>query len=244
PSAAELIRAGAPFNALHNNCSGKHSGFVCLGCLLARQAGQPARDFLRGYVEPGHVVMREVSAAVSAATGVDVERQPRGRDGCSIPTHALPLTALARGFARFGTGLGLSPGHAAAAARLRQAVAASPWHVAGTGRFDTRVMQALGERIFCKVGAEAVYCAALPERGWGVAIKMEDGNTARAVEVVMAAVIQAALGLEEGGGAAAADLIASLVDQPLANWRGLPVGRLSAAAGLRQALAPLRPQSA
>jgi L-asparaginase II len=62
--------------------------------------------------------------------------------------------------------------------------------VAGTGRFDTRVMQHLGERVFCKVGAEGVYCAALPELGLGVAIKMDDGNTARAAEVVMAAVLQ------------------------------------------------------
>ena len=63
--------------------------------------------------------------------------------------------------------------------------------VAGSGRFDTRVMQRLGERVFCKVGAEGVYCAALPEQGLGVAIKIDDGNNARACEVVMAAVVEA-----------------------------------------------------
>jgi L-asparaginase II len=258
-SASALVREGRPFTALENNCSGKHAGFVCLGCLLARQAGSDAREFIRGYVEPNHPVMREVAAALSAATGVDVEHAPRGRDGCSIPTYALPLTSLALGFARFATGQGLSPAHAAAAARLRRAVAARPDMVAGTGRFDTRVMQALGERVFCKVGAEGVYCAALPERGWGVAIKVDDGNNARAVELVMAAVLQVALGLAgelppdqstagagatapgtgRAGSAPAAALLASLADQPLVNWRGLPVGRLAAAGEFTRMLAPV-----
>lgn len=245
-SASALVREGRLFSALNNNCSGKHSGFVCLGCLLARQAGSDARDFMRGYVEPTHPVMREVAAAQSAATGVDVELAPRGRDGCSIPTYALPLTKLALGFARFATGQGLSASHAAAAARLRRAVAAEPFMVAGTGRFDTRVMAALGERVFCKVGAEGVYCAALPDRGWGVAIKVDDGNNARAVEVVMAAVLQAALGLQDGEGARSAGhgsadaLIASLADQAMVNWRGLPVGRLAAGGDFTRTLAALR----
>jgi L-asparaginase II len=69
--------------------------------------------------------------------------------------------------------------------RLRQAVARAPFMVAGSGRFDTRLMQRFGERVFCKVGAEGVYCAALPEPGLGVAIKMDDGNNARAAEVVL-----------------------------------------------------------
>jgi L-asparaginase II len=245
-SANALVREGRLFSSLNNNCSGKHSGFVCLGCLLARQAGVEPRAFLRAYVEPGHLVMREVASAMSAATDVDVEKAPRGRDGCSIPTYALPLRNLALGFARFGSGVGLSPSHAAAAARLRRAVAAEPFMVAGSGRFDTRVMVALGERVFCKVGAEGVYCAALPERGWGVAIKVDDGNNARAVEVAMAAVLQAALDLGSGDEAvrptegSADALIGSLVDQPMVNWRGLPVGRLAAGGDFTRTLTVLR----
>ncbi|MEY2687730.1 MAG: hypothetical protein RL375_1928 [Pseudomonadota bacterium] len=244
-SASALVRESRPFSALNNNCSGKHSGFVCLGCVLARQAGADPRGFLRGYVEHDHPVMREVGAALSAATGVDVEQLPRGRDGCSIPTYALPLRRLALGFARFSSGVGLSQAHAAAAARLRRAVASEPFMVAGSGRFDTRVMAALGERVFCKVGAEGVYCAALPERGWGVAIKVDDGNNARAVEVVMAAVLQAALGLRQGADVAAGEpgearaLLASLADQAMVNWRGLPVGRLAAGGDFTRLLTPL-----
>jgi L-asparaginase II len=89
-----------------------------------------------------------------------------GTDGCSIPTYAIPLRHLAHAFARVATGQGLAPDHARAARRLRQAVARAPFMVAGSGRFDTRVMQRLGERVFCKVGAEGVHCAACPSWAW------------------------------------------------------------------------------
>ena len=132
-------------------------------------------------------------------------------------------------FARVGTGTGLRLGHARAAQRLRQAVAHAPFMVAGTGRFDTRVMQRLGARVFCKVGAEGVYCAALPERGLGVAIKIDDGNNARAAEVVMAAVIEAFVPLDDGEAA----LMATLSHPQLKNWNGMGVGGLRPAAALQ-----------
>ena len=229
-----LAASGGQPSALHNNCSGKHAGFVCLGCWMAAGRGEDVRGFLRGYVRPEHPVMREVGAALQATTGFDLTHGARGVDGCSIPTYAIPLRHLALAFARAGTGAGLRPGHARAAARLRQAIAAAPFMVAGSGRFDTRVMQALGERVCCKVGAEGVYCAALPELGLGVAVKMDDGNTARAVEVVMAAIIRALLPLQDD----AAALLASLASVELKNWNGIEVGALQAAPALAAAFPP------
>jgi L-asparaginase II len=130
----------------------------------------------------------------------------------------------------------LSAERAAAATRLRRAVAKAPFFVAGSGRFDTRVMQRLGERVFCKVGAEGVFCAALPEQGLGVAIKVDDGNNARAAEVVMAAAIEAWVPLDGDE----RTFMRSLSDVTLKNWNGIHVGELRASAGLRQALpAPL-----
>ena len=227
-----LAAAGRQPSALNNNCSGKHAGFVCLGCLLAAQAGEEdRRAFLRGYVKPDHPVMREVTAALQATTGCDLAQAPVGTDGCSIPTYAIPLRRLALAFARVATGVGLGPGHAAAAARLRQAVAKAPYMVAGTGRFDSRVMERLGERVFCKVGAEGVYCAALPTLGLGVAVKMDDGNTARACEVVMAALIERLLPLADDE----ANFMRACSDAPIVNWNGIEVGRLRAGAALRGA---------
>jgi L-asparaginase II len=233
-----LVAEGGQAGPMHNNCSGKHAGFVCLGCLMARQAGQDPAAFLQGYVRPDHPVMREVSAALAAATSADLSRLPVGTDGCSIPTHAVPLRALALGFARAGTGQGLSRDHALAARRLRQAIAAQPWHVAGTGRFDTRVMERLGERVCCKVGAEGVYAAALPDQGLGVAIKVDDGNTARAAEVVMAAVIEALVALSHDE----RTFMRELSDVTLRNWGGTTVGRLRASDHLRAMLSAAAPR--
>ncbi|MDH5539908.1 MAG: asparaginase [Rhizobacter sp.] len=219
-------------DARHNNCSGKHAGFLCLACTLHGERGPNLRQYVRGYVTPGHPVMREVSAALQAATGVDLGQAPRGTDGCSIPTYGIPLKNLALAFARIATGNGLAEGHARAAGRLRQAVARAPFMVGGSGRFDTRVMQRLGDRVFCKVGAEAVYCAALPQRGMGVALKIDDGNNARAAEVAMASVIETFVALDDGEAA----LLHGLSHPTLKNWNGIEVGALQPAAALQALL--------
>ncbi len=227
----KLAAAGAQPNALHNNCSGKHAGFVCLGCVMAGDGDR--RGFLSGYVAPEHPLMREVNAAVESTTGCKLESAPMGIDGCSIPTFGIALTNLAQAFARIATGQGLTPGRAAAAKRLRSAVAAAPFMVGGSGRVDTRVMELFGERVFCKVGAEGMYCAALPEAGWGLALKMDDGNNARACEVAVAALFEA-LGLARHEPERA--LLAELSNVTLRNWRGTQVGRLAAQPELRRNL--------
>ncbi len=234
----EMASRGETPSALHNNCSGKHAGFICLAC--RRAGGQPLFDFARGYVQAAHPVMREVSQALQAATGCDLSRAPQGIDGCSIPTFGIPLQQLALAFARVATGSGLEPDHAAAAARLRRAVARAPFMVGGTDRFDSRVMERLGERVCCKVGAEGVYCAALPGQGLGVALKIDDGNNARAAEVTMAALIEAYVPLNE----AEARFMRSLSDLRLRNWNGIEVGALRASADLREAAPPLCPDPA
>src|SRR5581483_11978171 len=83
----QLIRAGKEPTALHNNCSGKHAGFVCLAC---HQGIDP-----KGYVAPEHPVQREITAALSAMTATRLEDSNRAVDGCSIPTYAIPLDRLA-----------------------------------------------------------------------------------------------------------------------------------------------------
>jgi len=180
PSAQALARSGGMASAVHNNCSGKHAGFLCVACSIGA-----AREH---YTDPTHPVQRMVRAALEQLTGVPLTSDDCAIDGCSAPTWALPLVSLARGFARFATGMGLTPDRARAAARLREACAAHPWHVAGTGRFCTAIMERFGTRYFIKTGAEGVYCAALPEHGLGVALKCDDG-AGRAAEVMMAATL-------------------------------------------------------
>jgi L-asparaginase II len=212
-----LVAEHAYPSALHNNCSGKHSGFVCVACAMGSSP--------RGYVQPDHPAMQEVTAALSGMSGTRLDASNRAVDGCSIPTYAIPLRALALAFARFGSGQGLDPTRAAAARRLRAAVAANPMMVAGTGRFDTRVMTALGARAFVKTGAEGVHCAALPELGLGFAVKCADG-AGRASQLVTATLLQRYVAVDGD----AAGLLAELARPVLRNWNGLEVGSLRLAA--------------
>jgi L-asparaginase II len=223
PLGAEAARAlavsGARPSALHNNCSGKHSGFICASCAAGIDP--------KGYVRPDHAFQRAVKATLEEMTGVALEDGAAAIDGCAIPTYPIPLQALAAGFARFGAGAGLDGARARATARLRDACAAHPDLVAGTDRFDTIVMTALGARAFVKSGAEGVHCAALPELGLGVAIKCDDG-AGRAAEVVMATLIARFLALNGEEERALAERRAPT----LSNWNGVTVGALRASAAL------------
>ncbi len=208
-AARALARRGGTPSALHNNCSGKHAGFVCLACA---EGVDPA-----GYVSPDHSTQRAVTAALADMTGAALGAETRAIDGCSIPAYAIPLRALAHGFARFATGQGLPPQRARAAARIRAAVAANPAMVAGEGRFDTEVMTLLGARVFTKTGAEGVWCAALPELGLGLAVKADDGAK-RAAQTVIAALLRRFGGFS--------DVLGPFAAPPLLNWNGIAVGAL------------------
>ncbi len=98
--------------------------------------------------------------------------------------------------------------------------------VAGSGRFDTVVIQASGGRILSKGGAEAVHAAALPAFGIGIAVKIDDGGK-RASEAAMAALLLAHSGCD----AAAVSRLAGYATQPLRNTLGAVVGELRPAAG-------------
>ena len=208
-AARALAREGREPTPLHNNCSGKHAGFLCLACAL----GAPAE----GYETQGHIVQREVKAALEDVCGEKLDDVRRGLDGCAIPTYAISLKGLAQGFAKLATGRGLGAQRAAAARRLFAAISAHPFLVAGAGRFDTRAMSSLAGRAVTKTGAEGVFCAALPDLGLGLAVKADDGAT-RAAEAMIAALIARFIETP-------ADF-AALARPPLTNWRGATVGEI------------------
>jgi L-asparaginase II len=213
PSSQALARSGGAPTALHNNCSGKHAGFLCTACGIG---SQPAF-----YLAPDHPVQRAVKAVLEELGGAAIPDERRAVDGCSVPTWAMPLKDLARAFARFGSGAGLAPARAAAARRLRAACAMEPWFVAGTGRFCTDMLTHFRERVFVKTGAEGVFGGALPDQGLGIAVKCDDGG-GRAAEVIMAALIARLLPCDAIDRA----FLAPFLRPTLRNWRGIEVGAL------------------
>lgn len=219
-----LARSGKTPSALHNNCSGKHSGFLCT-CVHSGIGHL-------GYVGAGHPFQERVRSTMQKVTGAAHGPENRGTDGCSIPTYAVPLRNLALGFARMTTGNGLDKGRAGAAKRLMSACMAEPFYVAGTGRACTRLMEAGRGRIFVKTGAEGVFCAAMEELGLGIAVKCDDG-AGRAAEVVVSEVLARLLGKQDDLSAE----LARLARHDLHNWRGALVGRLRPTGALAEGFA-------
>lgn len=204
-----MIRAGEKPSQLHNNCSGKHTGFLC----QARHLGAP----LDGYINTDHAVQKGVVAATAELAGED----PAGYaiDGCSAPNLAISPTGLARAMARIAAAeTALSGARRDAAIRLRSAMAQHPFEVAGEGRACTTLMRAGEGRFTVKTGAEGVFTAILPERGLGVALKIDDGNTAAAESAITAILISL--------GALSADdpRISALLHPQEVNRRGVNCG--------------------
>jgi len=214
-----LARSGGAPSALHNNCSGKHAGFVC----TCRHAGIS----VKGYVNAGHPFQDLIAGTMTEVTGAAHGQDNIGTDGCSIPTYAVPLRNLALGFARMATGNGLSAARAAAARRLLAACMAEPFYVAGSQRADTRLMLLAPGRVFVKVGAEGVYCAAIPELGLGMALKCDDG-AGRAAEVIMAALLSRLFASD----ATLASALAEKARPQMTNWNGIVVGQQRPTAAL------------
>ncbi len=167
-AAAVLAARGVVPTAIHNNCSGKHAGILAL-CVLA---GYP----LESYLEPTHPAQQRILAFCARMSDDDPAAWDIGVDGCGIPVYATPLRRAAMAFARFASLEQISDADAAALARVRAAMIAQPAYVAGTGRFDTALMEATHGKIACKAGAEAVHASAVLPLGLGCVLKVVDGG--------------------------------------------------------------------
>ena len=210
-----LIRACAKPTQLHNNCSGKHTGFLTLTKHL--NAGPE-------YVDPDHPVQK---ACLEAFESVTDEASPGyAIDGCSAPNFMTTLHGMARAMAFYAAA---SEGHDArqtAARRLWQAMVAHPELVAGEGRACTELMRACTEPVALKTGAEAFFVAIIPGRKLGVALKIVDGGT-RGAECAIAAIL-VRLGVLDADHPATK----KFMNAPITNCRGIQTGMIKPAATL------------
>lgn len=165
-TAARLARSGEKPRSIHGNCSGKHAGMLAV-CIYA------GWDHLR-YRDPEAPLQQLVRRTIAKLCGLEPGAVRLAGDGCGVPVFALPLGNLALGFARLAAGGAedFPEDLLEAVRRVRDAMRAHPFMVAGTGRFDTRVMEETD--LVAKSGAEGVFAAGSPE-GWGLALKISDG---------------------------------------------------------------------
>lgn len=218
PTMEALLRGGRSPDQTHNNCSGKHLGFLT----TARHLGEPTE----GYVKFDHPVQRRVTEVLGEMSGIDMSRAALAVDGCGIPTLAIPLRGIATAMARFADPSDLTPERIEAVKRIAAAITARPEMVAGTGRFCSALIGESRGAILAKTGAEGVYAVALPELGLGVAVKVEDG-AGRASQVAVAAVLRSLGAIDEKLEQRLADAMVA----PLHNRAGLRVGEVRPAEG-------------
>ena len=203
----EMIRAGEAPCRIHNNCSGKHTGFLTLAKHL--NAGPY-------YVDPDHPVQQACLEAFERMTN---ETSPGyGIDGCSAPNYACTLHGMARAMASYAVA-----DNDSAQGRLRNAMALHPELVAGEGKACTRLMRAAHSNIAVKTGAEGYFIAILPEQKLGVALKISDGTT-RASECAIAQIL-----VRLGAVDANHPDVLAYTNNPIKNWDGLATGYMRAA---------------
>lgn len=211
-----LRNGGQDPDQTHNNCSGKHCGFLTLGKALGGGAE---------YIDLDHPVQQAVRQATVDMAGEEVGDY--AIDGCSAPNFSLSMRGFATALAQFAApGEALSRTRADAIVQLREAMAAHPVLVAGEKRACTRLIRALPGSAVVKTGAEGVFAAILPEQGLGIAVKCDDGSS-RGSEAAIAALLVRFGALDRSD-----PVFTSLADAPLLNRRGIAHGHLKASARL------------
>lgn len=197
---------------LHNNCSGKHAGFLTLNRHINGDSE---------YVELDHPIQRMIRQTFEEVT--DEDSKGWGVDGCSAPNFACSLEGLARGMQSFAAPDTSARGNAQR--RLVEAMLAHPELVAGEGRACTELMRAMNGRVAVKTGAEAVFVAILPEQGLGVALKVVDGGSRGSEAAITALLIH--LGVLDPQH----PVVEKYLTGPMVNWRGVTTGGLRRAPG-------------
>ncbi len=214
PTRRRLAASGEKPGALHNNCSGKHAGFLTLATHL-----EQAPDT---YLEPEGATQRLVRAALGEMCDLDPEGLEFATDGCSAPTYRLGLRRLAQAFARVAEPSGLGEERRAHCLRMTRAAERHPVLIAGSRkRLCTDLLRVSQGRLFPKIGAEAVYAVGLREEGKALAVKIDDGGL-RGLHALVCALLERLGWLD----AAAMEALGPWRDPVLRNWAGLEVGKI------------------
>ena len=212
----ELLKTDQSACQLHNNCSGKHAGFLTLNQRIGGNAE---------YHEVDHPIQQGCKSAMEDLA--DQATFGYGIDGCSAPNFATTVHGLGRAMSFFASAHTRSDTRSVAAHRLSEAMRAFPELVAGEGRACTELMRAMDGKVAIKTGAEAVYVAILPEQKIGISLKVLDGST-RASECAIAAIL-----VKLGVLAYNHPATRKRMDAVQKNWNGMEVGEFRAADVLR-----------
>ncbi|MGB9484458.1 MAG: asparaginase, partial [Candidatus Dormiibacterota bacterium] len=205
-AAAELLRRGENPSPIYNNCSGKHSAMLAT-CVHQGWSTD-------SYLERKHPLQVEIAVRLAAHAGLPVDEMPFGVDGCGLPTFGLSLRD-------FATALARASGSDGAFRSCQSAMARHPWLIRGTNSFDSALLGVAGERFTAKGGAAAIFGAVARNGSWALVIKLESGAATGLPQIAARALQQ----IEQLPYPLPPSL-SELVDTPVTNWVGTPVGEI------------------
>jgi L-asparaginase II len=213
--------ARAKFDQRHNNCSGKHAGFLA----YCRLTDTPTEN----YLDEGHPLQKAIRGRLARAAALEETRLVMGIDGCSAPNYALPLATLAKLYALLAQPQA-APEANASLHTLANAMRDHPLVISGDKRSDYRFVQAGQGDWLAKVGAGAVQTVAVRSAGLGLAIKIAGGNLQALYCATVAVLDQLGLLNETARG-----ILHDYVRPPLINPRKIMTGEWRAIVNLQRA---------
>ena len=144
-------------SAIHNNCSGKHLGFLA----ICKKQGWD----LNTYYEPEHPLQKEVKKKIYELCEIKTE-YPLTTDGCGVPIVSMPLKNLVKGY------INLNKNYP----KLIRAIMENNYVYGGENRLDTEIMQKNGD-LFAKVGAGGLCAVLNTKTNEAFVVKINDANT-------------------------------------------------------------------
>lgn len=210
-ASSHLLNQNKLPSALHNNCSGKHTGMLASALALGVDT--------TGYVQTNHPIQKLIREIIEDFCSEKITESDIAIDGCSIPTYFLNLKNLAFAMARVADPNNLPEKYRTPIQKIYNACVENPFYIAGTERYCTRMITALHKRALIKTGAEGVMFASIPEQKIGIVVKAHDGAT-RAAEMSMSWILKE-LGILDQS------TWESFSEVPIKNWNQILTGKVT-----------------
>lgn len=149
----KMLMCGEKPSAIHNNCSGKHIGFLVCCKLRGWDMGT--------YYEPEHPLQKAVRDKINALCEVR-NTYPSTTDGCGVPILSMPLYNMLCGYINL-----------LKYDKIINAIKNHPYIFGGENRLDTEIIQKT-EGLIAKVGAGGLCVVLNIEKKDAFAVKIND----------------------------------------------------------------------
>lgn len=177
-----LIKQDIQPRKIHNNCSGKHAGFLAY-CIYRNWP-------IESYIDPSHPLHLEILDVISDFYAYPKEKIKQGIDGCSAPIFAFPVLNQAIAYKNLVHPVQFDENVQNACKTMVDAIVQFPGMIAGSKRYCTDLMRLSEGKLIGKTGADGVYSIGVREHNYGICIKVDDGKMGPQYNIAQAVIEQ------------------------------------------------------